>query len=332
MKTKLLLLLLFTNATFATPTTPTRDFTDNNNGTVTHKTTGLMWMRCAKGQNWTGSDCIGKAKRYTYAEATAIKNSFAGFSDWRLPNIVELQTIVERKNISPAINAIAFPNATNDWFWSSSFSASNSNDAWIVNFDTGHGNLINKNYDSAVRLVRGGKWAFGALPYTTPTSDFIDYQNGTVTHKRTCLMWQRCLVGQTWIDSRCSGAIKRYTYARATALTSSFAGFSDWRLPNQNELLSIVEYGAYSPAINNAMFPSSRNRQLWSSSSNAGNSGYAWIVDFYYGEGSDYNKHKDNGVRLVRGRQCNFSVVGRFRASKPPQDTPSKTIKPTHKK
>ncbi|MDP2902572.1 MAG: hypothetical protein Q8N96_05635 [Methylovulum sp.] len=55
------LLLLFTSTAFATPTTPTSDFTDNNDGTVTHKTTGLTWMRCAMGQTWTGAACTGTA-------------------------------------------------------------------------------------------------------------------------------------------------------------------------------------------------------------------------------------------------------------------------------
>ena len=99
----LLLLLFSLPSAFATPTTPTSDFTDNQDGTVTHKTTGLTWMRCAMGQTWTGSVCTGTATTYTYDAAKKLSYDFAGNSDWRLPNIAELQTIVERGTINPAI-------------------------------------------------------------------------------------------------------------------------------------------------------------------------------------------------------------------------------------
>ncbi len=245
----------------------------------------------------------------TYAEATALKRRFAGFSDWRLPNIVELQTIVERENVRPAINTTVFPNASRSWFWSSSPYAYNSSLAWNVNFDDGYGNNGNKNTGSGVRLVRGGQWTFGSLPQTTPTRNFTFHQDGTVTHQRTCLRWQRCAVGQTWTGSTCSGAIKTYTYAEAQQLTSSLAGFSDWRVPNANELLSIVEYGAYRPAINTTVFPKSGNGGFWSSSPYANYSSYAWIVNLYYGYDGNGGKGNDYGVRLVRGGQCIFGSL-----------------------
>ncbi|MDP2902124.1 MAG: hypothetical protein Q8N96_03325 [Methylovulum sp.] len=53
------LLLLFSwQAAFATPTTPTSEFIINNDGTVTHKTTGLTWMRCAMGQTGRVGTCF----------------------------------------------------------------------------------------------------------------------------------------------------------------------------------------------------------------------------------------------------------------------------------
>ncbi|MCF7987014.1 MAG: DUF1566 domain-containing protein, partial [Methylovulum sp.] len=100
--------LMFAANSFAQDT-PTSDFTDNGDGTVTHQKTGLTWMRCSLGQTWTGTTCRGTANTYTYNAALKLNRNFAGYSDWRLPNIAELQTIVERNNYSPAINTELFP-------------------------------------------------------------------------------------------------------------------------------------------------------------------------------------------------------------------------------
>ena len=168
-------------------------------------------------------------------------------------------------------------------------------------YGNGYGDYEGDGY--AVRLVRGGQWTFGSLPLTTPTSDFTDNQDGTVTHKRTGLMWQRCAVGQTWTGSTCSGTASYYTYDQAIALTSRFAGHSDWRVPNANELVSIVKYDAYDPAINTTLFPNTPIDMFWSSSPNVGDSSDAW--DVYFGYGDVYGNYRLNSlpVRLVRASQ-----------------------------
>jgi hypothetical protein len=138
----------------------------------------------------------------------ALKSNFAGKSDWRLPNIAELHTIVERENYNPAINTAMFPSTPGRFFWSSSPVAYYSYYAWIVYFDVGYGNWDHKANGNYVRLVRSGQ-LFGFLPQTTPTTDFDDNKDGTVTHKRTGLIWQRCPVGQIWTGTTCSTSFPR---------------------------------------------------------------------------------------------------------------------------
>ena len=232
----LLLLLGGAQAAFATPTTPTSDFIDNKDGTVTHKITGLTWMRCALGQEWTGSTCSGEAVVRSYDQAVGLKHSFAGKSDWRVPNIAELQTIVEREAINPAINNTLFPNTPNNAFWSSSPYIDNTYNAWYVNFSYGGGVNYSRDHGFSVRLVRSSQ-SLG-IGISTPDKDFIDNHDGTVTHKRTGLMWQRCSVGQIWTKSTCTGIAYRYGYNGVIVLTSSLAGHIDWRVPNANELVS----------------------------------------------------------------------------------------------
>jgi Protein of unknown function (DUF1566)/Peptidase family M23 len=303
----LLMLFVFSTAAFATPTTPTSDFIDNGDGTVTHKLTGLVWMRCSMGQTWdkATTSCTGTAATYTWDAAMALKSNFAGKSDWRLPNIAELHTIVERENYNPAINTTIFPNSP-DYSWSSSPNAYDNNLAWFIYFNSGYdGSAAGSSYNFAVRLVRGGQ-SFASLPLTTPDGDFIDNKDGTITHKRTGLMWQRCSIGQTWSGSTCSGTANTYTYNQAIALMNSFASRNDWRLPNENELLSIVESGSSNnPAINKTQFPNTPNSKFWSSSMVANNSNNSWVVNFYNSDDDYADNNNGYAVRLVRGQWAN---------------------------
>src|ERR1035437_9456228 len=92
----------------ATPALAAKTYSDNGDGTVTDPTTGLQWMRCAIGQTWSGGTCAGTANTYSWAQANALTNTqtFAGQNDWRLPNIRELQTIVDRSVYNPEIDAV----------------------------------------------------------------------------------------------------------------------------------------------------------------------------------------------------------------------------------
>ncbi|EPO2947315.1 DUF1566 domain-containing protein [Vibrio cholerae] len=145
--------------TAITATTPSADFTDNGDGTVTHHKTGLIWQRCSLGQSWDGSDCTGTATTFSWQQALAAgaQHSLAGFSDWRLPNKNELASIVEYRCWSPAINNQQFPNTPSAWYWSSSPDAYDSYDAWRVGFNNG---LVYDGYKfngRHVRLVRAGQ-------------------------------------------------------------------------------------------------------------------------------------------------------------------------------
>ncbi|MFA7241626.1 MAG: DUF1566 domain-containing protein [Sulfuricellaceae bacterium] len=137
---------------------------------------------------------------------------------------------------------------------------------------------------------------------TTPTADFTDNGDGTATHNTTGLMWKRCSEGQTWNGGSCTGTAATYTWAQAVALTSTFVGKSDWRLPTVRELQSIAEMEAFNPAINGTIFPNTPASYFWSASSYAGGSDSAWVVYFDYGNGSP-NKTYSYYVRLVRGGQ-----------------------------
>jgi len=79
-------------------TAPASRFTDNGDGTVTDKTTGLQWQRCSQGQTWSGGTCAGTATGHTWQAALQLADvaTYAGRSDWRLPNIKELASIVEQ--------------------------------------------------------------------------------------------------------------------------------------------------------------------------------------------------------------------------------------------
>lgn len=141
-------------------TAPASRFIDNGNGTVTDQASGLQWKRCAEGQTWSGGTCTGTVTTHNWQQALQLADaaSYAGHSDWRLPNIKEISSIVERACYSPAIDQSVFPaTPTNQYFWSASPYAGNSGDAWSVYFYDGAVAYITKTDKRHVRLVRGGE-------------------------------------------------------------------------------------------------------------------------------------------------------------------------------
>jgi hypothetical protein len=149
---------------------------------------------------------------------------------------------------------------------------------------------------------------------STPDSRFLASGDGTVIDQRTRLVWKRCAEGQTWdvSSSTCTGGPVSYSWADALALakSTSFAGRSDWRLPNRKELESIVEFCGHSPAINLAIFPATPSERFWSSSTYLPNTGSAWEVYFFDGYAGASNKGLPNYVRLVRDGTSLTPVAG----------------------
>lgn len=140
------------------PSTPINRFTENGDGTVTDTVTKLIWKRCSEGLS--GESCEkGEPSIFTWQEAlkTATESRFIGKSDWRLPDIKELNSIIERQCTMPAINEVVFPATPTMSFWSSSPYAGNSSYAWNVYFPYGISDGNNKGYKFFVRLVRSAK-------------------------------------------------------------------------------------------------------------------------------------------------------------------------------
>ena len=137
-------------------------------------------------------------------------------------------------------------------------------------------------------------------------SRYTNHNNGTVTDKKTTLMWKQCSEGLS--GSGCTGTATKHTYKAAIELAKAhknkpFATYNDWRLPNIKELASLVAYDRYVPAINSTFFPNTSNSFFWSSSPYASYAGNAWLLHFSNGDGSYDGRGVYHYVRLVRGGQ-----------------------------
>ena len=91
-------------------------------------------------------------------EAACKALTLAGFSDWDLPTIDELQLLVDRSRYSPAIDTDFFVDIENDWYWSKTAAAWSSASAWLVGFDLGYVyNYPRGGYGFALAVRRAGQ-------------------------------------------------------------------------------------------------------------------------------------------------------------------------------
>lgn len=229
-------------------------YTNNGNGTITDNVTGLMWQQD-----------MGNKISFSAAFTKADSLTLAGYSDWRVPTIKEIYSLIlftGRVNgmtpIGKFIDTVFFNQPLGNTAigerlidaqtWSSTVYKSLTMNAdttiFGVNFVDGRikgypkyktgTSVANTMY---FRMVRGNP-QYGL-------NSFVDNQDGTITDLATGLMWQQA-------DD---GFERDWENALSYAENLELAGFNDWRLPDAKELHSIVDYNrcpdyTNSPAIN----------------------------------------------------------------------------------
>lgn len=327
---------------------PNPRFVVNGDQTVTDALSGLSWTQDASlvSASWqVGLDYIRDLNTSNYL----------GHNDWRLPNINELTSLVNIGQSNPAawLNLQGFSNVIPLYYWSSSSSVdSATGNVWSVDMSDGYVSSRVRANGQYVWPVRGGLPGAVILPRTGqsacydasgnqidcvgtgqdgelqtgavwPIPRFVDNGDQTVTDSLSGLVWPMDANAQGPVT--CSPAAGTKTWSNALGFVAclnanAYLGKSDWRLPNINELGSLIHKGQEETAawLNGQGFSNIQaGGTYWSSSSYTATALYAWFV---YLDGEGYtgftNKTVPKYVWPVRGGQVGTPAISVSPASK----------------
>jgi hypothetical protein len=154
-----------------TPTTITNHFTDNGDGTITDNLTQLVWQKIPNTAALTWEQAL------AYAEGLTIGTS----SDWRLPNIKELQSLNNELATNPSVFNPYFSSLGVHNYWSSTTLPNQTLSAWYWSTSFGITTYSTKTGTNFVICVRGNpSLSLNTIePHTSikitpnPSSDFV---------------------------------------------------------------------------------------------------------------------------------------------------------------
>src|SRR5215203_254593 len=254
---------------------PEPRFVDNEDGTVTDKVSGLIWLKDADyfGEV-TWEQALENAKSLASGSGGLKDGSVAG--DWHLPNIREIQSLIDYGSEDPILpHGHPFTGVKPSIYWTSTTLAAAPTLAWMMTLGIGPTVFDLKLNDNRMWPVRGGDktrvpqtgqkqgWDTQGNPVDlagtgqdgetqigvpSPTPRFVDNMDGTVTDRLTGLVWLKN-----------ADAFGLRTWEQALAVCNSLGmpshGLFDgsmpgeWRLPNIKEIESLVDYGNVRPSI-----------------------------------------------------------------------------------
>jgi len=110
-----------------TTSTVATHFTNNGNGTITDNITGLIWQKVPYKDTLTWENAL------IYADSLTL----AGITDWRLPNIKELQSLNDEKLMNPSIDTNYIKIGNNRKYWASTTLPNHTTEAWYINTSFG---------------------------------------------------------------------------------------------------------------------------------------------------------------------------------------------------
>lgn len=309
---------------------PEPRFADGGDQTVTDRLTGLVWAKDA--------NAAGGSRTWPQAlDAVRELNDrrYLGHGDWRLPNVAELESLVaKRSDLAPWLGAQGFTGVLPQAYWTSSTYAGCATHAWCVGLYSGIVAGRAKVETARVWPVRGAAPGAVSLPRTGqslcygasgaevpcpgtgqdgalgagaawPSPRFAAEGDGAMRDRLTGLVWARD--GASPGPATCGSGEPRTWQAALDHVrclnANLFLGWSDWRVPNRNELASLASRGEPDSArwLRSEGFRNVPSASFWSSSTYPYNTWNAWSVNLRDGAVTSMAKRHELHVWPVRG-------------------------------
>jgi len=257
-------------------------FLDYGNGIILDTKTHLIWKKSDRGDK----------RSWREAREYCEDLFFQGFVDWRLPQIDELIALADYTSHKPALDPI-FDSRSNR-YWSSSIHAGDADRAWAINFLNGEVEFQEQKQEFYAKCVRRGPFS-----PADPAQYLKRNSAHTVRDNLHRLTWQQADDG-----------IPR-TFEEAVSYCDDLVldGYKGWRIPTVAEMLSLVDYTAYDPAIFTDLLEA-QSFQYWTGSPLANSPGRSWAVDFSAGSTADWFPASTRLlVRCVRGGSDSLATL-----------------------
>ncbi|MFP3983828.1 MAG: DUF1566 domain-containing protein [Desulfurivibrionaceae bacterium] len=275
--------------------------------TVLDNLTGLIWSRNANPNDFP----------VTWQEALDLvgemnDNGFLGAGDWRLPNRRELKSLISYQDKKPCLpGGHPFTNTFLNWYWTSTSAAINPAYAWYIHLEGARMFYGRKNQNYLFWPVRGP----GDTPllqtgqgrcYASTGEEINCSGSGQDGEFRNGRPWPEprfreegnivCdqLTNLCWLQKAdLTGAPEDWQGALNTVSklnSKKTGGIDNWRLPNINELESLVDCSCHSPALPSGHPFSALQEGYWSSTTSFFETDWAWVL--YLAKGACGVGHK----------------------------------------
>ncbi|ETR71666.1 MAG: hypothetical protein OMM_02323 [Candidatus Magnetoglobus multicellularis str. Araruama] len=244
--------------------------------------TGLIWE--------IKTNDLSKAEKYNWQDSESFidilnNNALGGYTDWRLPSIHELSSLL-KLNGSSCMDSQFFPNYQELYYWTSVPSqVAPEYLAWGISFENGNMENLLKSSPHFVRAVRGE-------PMSATHYNCIN-DNQTVTDTRTGLMWLRT-GPETPMD---------WQSAISWCESLTHAGYTDWRLPHKESMRSLIDYKLKEPASDILLYHRMTPSIYWTASGDEQMHSQAWAFNMGTGNSELVLQSHDAYFFAVRGGQ-----------------------------
>lgn len=274
---------------------------DNTNEIVTDNVTGFMWQDDTTGwkpyvteESWNLQEYNNTSgdTAVTYCENLTL----GGHTDWRLPSLRELQTIIDHETalFIPKTDSAFNINSSSE-FWTSTRSMRFPALVWYVDFGSGEIDRWSAKDNRSVRCVRSDSH--------TSTYASFSRSNGIVVDNHTNLQWQ-----DDYSDNNNNIEYANWLQGINYCENLTLGGYTDWRLPNKNELVSLHDHRKYLNAFDNIFQYHAGTNYFLTSTTNEDNYNEIYNVEFSEGDVSVCPKEDESfgqpvlyPIRCVRG-------------------------------